>query len=210
MLEKLMQYITTKYMKFDNGTITFGKEKVTIYFLSQLANEFLLNYKVCGMDYCAAMFLEGKEQGKTFVKTHGLPLKKVLTPIVGFALEILGTFGFGTFRTLKVDSKNGFMVIAGKSSIASEIKRKGKSIGIPIDFMLSWLFAGALETFSGRKMYCIETKCVANKDVEECIWVVGDRTGINKYIKEFSPESKSLSKKVLDAIKAVEDKGVLD
>ncbi len=203
-----MQYITTKYMRFDNGTITFGKEKVVIYFLPHLVREFRFNYKASGMRYCATMFLAGKEQGKTFVKSHGLPLKKVLTPVVGFALEILGTFGFGNFRTLKVDQKNGFMVIAGKSIIANEIKKTGQSVNTPVDFMLAGLFTGALETFTGKNMYCVETKCAADKDVEECVWVVGNEAGINKYINEFSPESKALSKKVLGAIKAMEKEGV--
>jgi len=204
MFKQLEQYLTTKYMRFDNGQVWFGKERIGFYFMPHLATEFITCKKVFDLKYCAAMFLAGRERGKNFVEKNGVPLKKILTPVVQLSCDVLNTFGFGTFRTLKVDDEKGFMVLSGKSTFADEIKKNFAISDIPVDFMLGGLFAGATEYFMKEKRYAVETRCTAQKDVQECVWVIGTEEQIIDYVQKFSPESKEWTTQILKEIKQLE------
>jgi len=206
MFKQLEQYLTTKYMRFDEGQVWFGKERIGFYFMPHLATEFLTCKKAFGLKYCAAMFLAGRERGKLFVKKHGVPLKKILTPVVQISCDVLNTFGFGSFRTLKVDDKDGFMVLLGKSTLANEVKKNFETSPEPVDFMLGGLFAGAAEYFMKDKRYAVETRCAAQKDVQECVWVIGREDQIRRYVTKFSPESKEWTDAILKEIKTLEEK----
>lgn len=206
MFKQIEQYLTTKYMRFDDGQVWFGKERIGFYFMPHLATEFLTLKRTLGLKYCAAQFIAGREKGKSFVTKHGVPLKKILTPVVQISCDVLNTFGFGTFRTLKVDDKTGFMVLAGKSTFGDEIKRNFELSEIPVDFMLGGLFAGAAEFFMKDRRYAVETRCVAQKDVQECVWVIGTEKQIKEYVEKFSPESKEWANKILEEIKLIESK----
>lgn len=205
MFDLIKQYVAEKYMQFRDGQILFGKERIVFYFVPHLVREFSINYSTNGLDYCAKMFLAGRKQGHVFVQGHGVPLMKSLTPVVKISCEVLNMFGFGTFRTIKVDEQNGFMVLAGTSTIAIDLKT-AKPSDIPIDFMLGGLFAGALQYYTKKPMYSVEIKCVAQKDVQECIWVIGNRKNIIKYVQEFSPDKTKWANAILDKIEDVEKK----
>jgi predicted hydrocarbon binding protein len=205
MFDLIKRYVAERYMQFKDGQIFFGKEGIVFYFTPHLSTEFFINYKLLGLDYCANMFLAGRKQGQIFVKQHGIPLMKSLTPVVKISCEILNTFGFGTFRTIKVDDKNGFMVLAGKSSLAMEIK-SNKPSKIPIDFMLGGLFAGASQQYLKKPMYAVETSCVAQKETQECVWIIGCEENILEYIKKFSPDKIKWANKIINKIKNNEKK----
>lgn len=205
MLRKVEQYLAARYMRFDEGQIWFGKDRIVLYFIPQLVTEFITNKEVFGLKYCALMFLTGREQGNNFVQKHGIPLKKLLTSVVELSCEILNTFGFGTFRTLKVDTKEGFMVLVGKSTFAEDIKRNYRGSEIPVDFMLGGLFAGALQFYTKKPMYAVETLCVAQREIQECVWVVGNQEQIKQYVEKISPERLDWTNKFLEEIKALEN-----
>lgn len=210
MFDIIKRYVSERYMQFKDGQIWFGKERIAFYFVPHLTNEFDINYERYSLDYCANIFLAGRKQGKTFVEQHGVPLMKGLTLVVKMSCEILNTFGFGTFRTIKVDDKEGFMVLVGNSTLASDIKLN-KPSKIPTDFMLGGLFAGALQHYSKEPMYAVETACVAQKDLQECCWVIGSKSGIMDYVKKFSPDKVAWSDKIIgritEAEKEFEEKG---
>ena len=201
MLDKLLQYITSKYLKFDNGQLFFGKDRVVLYFVPQLAHEFLSYKNLFGTDYCVNSFLLGRETGVHFVETHAVPMKKMLTPVVALSCDILGTFGFGKFRTLKVEEKDRFMVVVGNSTIGTEIKKSFGGSLEPVDFSLGGVFAGALQYFSKMLVYAVEIRCCAQKDVSECVWVCGSEEKIESYVKEFSPELLTTTTSMLEKIK---------
>lgn len=203
MFDLIKRYVAERYMQFKDGQIWFGKERIVFYFVPHLTREFSVNYKNHGLDYCANMFLAGRQQGITFVKQHGVPLMKSLTPVVKISCEVLNTFGFGTFRTIKVEDKKGFMVLAGKSTLGRDLK-SNKPSKIPIDFMLGGLFAGALQHYTKKPMYAVETTCVAQKDVQECVWVIGSRKNILHYIQDFSPDKLEWANTILDKVEDVE------
>ncbi len=203
MFDLIKRYVAEKYMQFKDGQIWFGKERVVFYFVPHLVREISLNQEINGLKYCATMFIAGRKQGHVFVQQHGVPLMKSLTPVVKISCEVLTMFGFGTFRTVKVDDRDGFMVLAGKSTLALDIK-SDKPNKEPIDFMLGGLFAGALQYYTKAPMYAVETMCAAQKDVQECIWVMGSRKNILRYIQEFSPDKVDWADKVLDEVEEVE------
>lgn len=203
MFDLIKRYVAEKYMQFKDGQIWFGKERIAFYFVPHLVREFSLNYKTHGLKYCANQFIAGRKQGLVFVKEHGVPLMKSLTPVVKISCEVLNVFGFGTFRTIKVEDKKGFMVIAGKSTLGNELKSQ-KASPVPIDFMLGGLFAGALQHYTKKPMYAVETACTAQKEVQECVWVIGSKTHILSYIKEFSPDKTEWANKILGQIEEVE------
>jgi predicted hydrocarbon binding protein len=205
MFDLIKRYVAERYMQFKDGQIWFGKEGVVFYFTPHLTTEFDFNYKTLGLEYCANMFLAGRKQGQIFVKQHGIPLMKSLTPVVKISCEILNTFGFGTFRTIKVDDKNGFMVLTGKSTLASNIK-SNKPSKIPIDFMLGGLFAGASQQYLKKPMYAVETSCVAQKESQECVWIIGSEENILHYVKKFSPDKIEWTNQIISKIKDSEKK----
>ena len=205
MLKKLEQYLTARYLRFDEDQIWFGKERIVLYFTPHLATEFLVNKDIYGFKYCASMFLAGRQRGIAFVQKHGVPIKKFLTPVVQISCDVLNMFGFGTFRTLKVDEKEGFMVLVGKSTFAEEIKKNFQGSETPVDFMLGGLFAGALQYYVKKPMYAVETMCVAQREIQECVWVVGTQEQIRQYVEKISPERLDWMNKILEQIKSLEN-----
>lgn len=199
-LNRIMQFITSKYLKFGDGEVWFGKEEVVIYFLSQAVRDLYYNLGQFGLDYGASMFLSAKTEGNNFVKNNIIPIKKILTPVVTLSCELISSFGYGPIKTIKVDDKEGFMVLLGKSTIANEYKKRHGPSAIPVDFLLGGLFSGALELFTNEKTYCVETRCSAQKDVEECVWVIGNREKILNYARQFSPESIESAIETIDLI----------
>ena len=77
MTNKITQFIASKYIKFGDDEITFGKERVVVYSLEQLVDQDYLNQRLFGADYNALLYAIAKKQSKYFVKTHGVPLKKL-------------------------------------------------------------------------------------------------------------------------------------
>lgn len=204
MLRKVEQYLAARYMRFDDGQIWFGKDRIALYFIPQLVKEFTINKQVFGLKYCALSFLSGREQGADFVQKHGIPLKKLLTSVVELSCDILNTFGFGTFKTLKVDTKEGFMVLVGKSTFAQEIKTNHHGSDIPVDFMLGGLFAGALQFYTKKPIYTVETLCVAQREIQECVWVIGSEEQIKQYVEKISPDRLDWTNKILYEITELE------
>lgn len=202
--DKISRYLSARYLRFEDEQIWFGKEQVVFYFVQHLVNEFLMNRQIFGSEYGAVSFLAGREAGHGFVERHGIPLKKLLTPVVEMSCSVLNTFGFGSFRTVKV-MEGGFMVVAGKSVLAMNVKQKALSKE-PIDFALGGVFAGALGFFSSKPIYSVEVKCCAQKNVNECVWVAGSEKSIIEYVEEFSPKQVGFAKSVLSEIMKVEKK----
>ena len=204
-LNRIMQFITSKYIRFGEGEVWFGKKQIIIQFLREIVKEVHFCLKLFGVAYGASMFISAREEGNRIIKNNLIPIKKVLNPVVNLSCEVIGSFGYGPVRTIKVDDKENFMVLVGKSSIADEYKKQYGSAENPIDFMLGGLWAGALEPFSQKQACCVEIRCSAQKDVQECVWVVGSREKILDYAKKFAPESLEWSNKFLDAISKIGD-----
>jgi predicted hydrocarbon binding protein len=204
-LNRIMQFITSKYLKFGEGEIWFGKKQIIIYFLSEMVNELYYGLRLFGTEYGASMFISAREEGNRFIKNNLISIKKILSPVVNLGCEVIGSFGYGQVRTIKVDEKENFMVLVGKSIIADEYKREHGASEYPIDFMLGGLWAGALEPFSQKRAYCVEVRCSAQKDVEECVWVVGSKDKIRDYVTQFAPESLDWANKFLDSVDKIGD-----
>lgn len=203
-LDIVSRYIAERYVRFENGQIWFGKERVTFNFLPILAKEFLMNNEISGGRYAAAMFLSGRREGYDFVRQHGIPLVKNWTPVLRMGFQWINLFGVGMFRPIKANNEQGFMIAAGRSTFGLEMKSESPGRNKPVDFVMGGLIAGAIQYYTKKPTYAVETTCVAEKNVRECVLVAGGRKDILKYIKDFSPDKVSWANTTLDQVEAVE------
>jgi predicted hydrocarbon binding protein len=82
--------------------------------------------------------------------------------------EIIGA---GKFKWVKIDFDNQIFIIKGKSTFAEEY-RKLFGFGIhPIDYYARGSIAAAVEILTNEKMFCIETKCIAQGN-PYCLFVI--------------------------------------
>ncbi len=202
MFDLIKRYVAEKYMQFKDGQVWFGKERLIFVFSAYFTNEYLVG-KELGPKYPMLMFIAGKKEGYTWVQQHGMPFMKSVTAVVRLGIEILNTFGYGTYRTVKVDDKNGFMVMTGRSTMADDIRLVRPSAE-PVDFMLGGIFAGALQYFAKTPLYAVETSCIAQTGVQECLWVIGSVEAIMAYVHQFSPDKEEWAAYVLGQIREVE------
>ena len=106
MLDFLKKYLITGYLKFKDDRIVFGEDNLVFYFVPHLVYEAKGNRSIFGEDYGASMFLAGRNEGFDFFNKHGIPKNKSIAEVFAMSFDILRTFGWGKFRTLKVDEKN--------------------------------------------------------------------------------------------------------
>ena len=181
MLNLLKEFGMFHYLKFKPTAVEFGGEKVILFFLPHLVDEHVRLYQAFGLDCGVLKFLAGKRMGADFIRRHGIPLGKTLTEVVGLSCNVLNAFGWGVFRTVKVDEKQGFMVVEAEHSIfAEELKKRHGPRKEPVDWLLAGLFAGALEHYAGTKIWTVELSCMAEKDVAHCTFLsarAGDLVG---------------------------------
>jgi predicted hydrocarbon binding protein len=204
-VSKLIQFISSRYLRFAENEIWFGKERVLICSLEQIVEQSYLSQKF-GLDYQASVYLSAYKEGLEFTRGHTVPMKKLLNPVIKLSSETLSSFGHCTIRTIKVNEKDMSMYIAGNSAAATMYKKKYKSTTSPIDFILSGLFAGALECFSQKPAYCVELKCSAQEDSTECIWIAGSKEKVLDYTSRFFPEKTQFVEDVFDSIEKVKEK----
>lgn len=202
-LDTAARYVAERYMKFEEGQITLDKVRLTFNFLPLTAREFLINNELSRETYSAVIFISARKLGYEFIKHHGIPLMKNWTPIVKMGMEWMNLFGGGTFRTIRADNKEGFVVLAGRSSFGLEMKAERQSID-PVDFVVGGVVAGTIQYYMKTPVYAVETACIAQKNVQECLWVVGNRKDILDYVQKFSPDKVEWGNKTLDRIEAIE------
>jgi hypothetical protein len=205
-MAEIVQFIASKYIKFGDHEITFGKERVVIYSLEQLVDQIYLNQKLFGADYNALLYTIAKKQSTYFVKNHGVPIKKLFNLVVQLSSDVLSAFGAVKIRTVKVDEKRTSMFIAGSSSIAKFYKKKYGFSDTQIDFILCGAYAGALECLSKTQTYCIELECSAQKNIDECKWFAGSPQNILEQVNNYYPESVERVTKLLDLLQKTEGK----
>jgi len=82
-----------------------------------------------------------------------------------FGLKLLAAIGYGVFEVIEIDPKNGTGIIINKKLPTAELFRLTNGISKkPIDFFICGLLAEAVYTVFGKKVGCIETKCLACGD----------------------------------------------
>ncbi len=79
--------------------------------------------------------------------------------------------GLGSFNIIRMDFKNNIFMYKGVSPFAEEYKRFFGLQKKPVDYWLMGMWAGAFEVITGKKMLCLETKCVAS-GASSCEFVV--------------------------------------
>lgn len=202
-LDTAARYIAERYMRFDEGQISIDKVRLTFNFLPITAREFLINNEFGRETYSAVIFISARKLGYEFIKHHGIPLMKNWTPIVKLGMEWMNLFGGGTYRTLKADNKEGFLIIAGRSSFGLEMKAERPSVD-PVDFVVGGVVAGTIQYYTKTPVYAVETACIAQKGVQECVWAIGNRENIMEYVRKFSPDKVEWGNRTLDQTEAVE------
>ena len=200
----ITRYMAENYVRFEDGQIWFGKERDHFDFLPILAKEYLINAEIEGPMYEATMFLLAKKVGYNFVAQHAIPLVKSWTPVVRMGLDWMDVTGVGAYRLAKANNEQGFLVAVGKSAFGSEVKLQTPNRNKPVDLASVGLVAGSIEYYVKRPMYAVEPVCVAQKNVQECVLVVGDRKDITGYVKDFSPDRLDYANGVLDQIEKAE------
>jgi hypothetical protein len=209
MLDLLKEFGMFHYLKFKDEYIRFGEESVVLYFLPHLAKEYVHLSQVFGLDYGIAEFLASKFMGGDFVQTHGIPLKKTLVNVVDISCKVLNAFGWGKFKTIKVDEDKNFMLLEAESStFAQEVKNRYGPQKYPVDWMLAGLFAGAQEYYTKRKTYAVELNCMAQKNTKKCVFLCTSEENIVKYTKKFSPEKVMWTIDMVKRAKKIEKKVV--
>ncbi len=200
MIDRITQFITSKYLRFADDEIRFGKDRVVIYSLEQIVDQSHLNQKLFGLRYQLSVYESAMKVGNEFIRNHAMPMKKLLNPVIKISSEVISSFGFVIVRAIKVDDSENSMFIAGSSSIAELYKKKYGNSNMPVDLLLSGVFAGALQYFSQRPVYCVELSCSAQKDVEECVWFSGSREEILKYTNRFFSKNVERVTNMLDSL----------
>lgn len=204
-LEVISRYMAEGYMHFGEGEIEFGKERIAFNFLPILAREFIMNSEMNPNTYSAISFISARYWGSEYIKRHAIPLVKSWTPVLRLSFELMNLFGGGSYRSVKADNKQGFIVATGRSTFALEMKAEGPSPD-PVDSLVGGLLAGSIQHYMKKPIYAVETSCVAQKDISECTWVAGDRQSIMAYIQKFSPNMVGQGNKTLDQIESIEKK----
>lgn len=197
------KYTASKYMRFGEGEMWFGKQRAAFNFMPIMAKDFIINNGPSDGRYAATLFLSAKRTGYEDARQHSVPLVKSWTPGVRIGIEWLDMFGLGVFRSVRADNKEGFMVIVGRAEFGLEMKSEGQ-ITEPVDFVIAGLIAGFVEYYVKTPIYVVETSCIAQKNVDECIFVGGHRKDIVDYVKKFSPDKLETAGRTLDTIEAVE------
>lgn len=203
MFDLFQKYVAERYARFEDGQIWFGKEQIAVNFVPILVREFYLNMALTSPKYHATMFIEARKNGYDYVRQHGLPLMKSFTPMIRLGFELINLFGVGAFRPVRADEKEGFMVVVGRSTIGYEMKYE-KLPPMPIDSVVGGLVSGAIQYYTKKPMYAVETACTSQPGVQECVIVSGGRNSILNYIEKFSPDKMAYAKETLDQIEDVE------
>lgn len=204
MFDKVMQFISSKYLKFTDDEIWFGKDRMIIYTLGWVVNQIHMNQKLFGTDYAASIYLSSKKQGIELIKTHITPMKKLLNPIVKLSSDLANAFGFIAIRSLKINHERTLMIISGRSSVAELYKKTFGSSDSPIDSVLSGVFAGAMACFSEKPIYGVELECSAQDGVGECTWAIGDIESVLNYTKKLFPARVEYAGKILELLQKTE------
>jgi hypothetical protein len=207
-LDTITRYMAERYVRFGDGEIWVGKQRVAFTFLPLIARELLINSALNKETYPAAVFLSGRRQGYEFIRQHAVPLVKSWTPIVALGMSWMNLFGAGTYRTIKADNKEGFVVLAGKSTLGLQVKAERPDAAEPVDFVIGGLVAGTLQYYTKTPTYGVEISCIAQKDVQECVFAVGNREKIMEYVQKFSPDKVDFAKTTLNRIEALEKRVV--
>lgn len=208
MLDFLKKYLITGYLKFENNAINFGVDKLVFYFVPHILFEYRKLWPIFKEKWGAAIFLAGRDMGFQFFDKHGVSHNKSMTEVFVMSFDVLGSFGWGNFKTLKVDEEKQFMVMVGASTLAQEHKKIWGISDHPIDFLLSGLTAGALKYLTKKQIFCVELKCCSEKDVQNCLFVTGTKENITAYVKEYSPEKLDWTNKILSEIEELDSKGI--
>ena len=66
------------------------------------------------------------------------------------------------------------------------------------------MVAGVVQYYMKTPIYAVETSCVVQKGVQECVIVAGGRETILGYMQKFSPDRVDYTKETLDRIQEVE------
>jgi hypothetical protein len=203
-LDMVSRYMAERYVRFEEGQIWFGKERVTFNFIPILARELIINSKINGPRFHATLFISARREGYDFMKEHAIPLVRDWTPGVKMGFEWINLFGVGSFRPIKANNKEGFTVTIGVSTLGLEMKLERPGGG-PVDFVMCGLISGAIEYYTRQPTYGIETSCVAEKGVDQCTLVAGTRKNITEYVQKFSPDKLEHTNNAIDQIQAVEE-----
>lgn len=207
MADLLKEFGMFKYLRFQKDYVFFGKDKIAFYFIPHLVEEYHCFNKVFGLDHAIALFLASKFSGKNFVKEHGIPLQKNLAGVVDISCKVLNAFGWGSFRTVKVDENKKFLLVESSlSTFSEELKKRHGPQENPADWMLLGLFAGATEHYCGGKIYGIELNCISQRDMKTCAYVCGVENQIKEYVEKFSPKQVSWVTTVLGKEKELEQR----
>lgn len=201
--DTVSKYVADRYMKFSDGEIRFGNQRIAFNLLPIMVKEFIINNEHNSNTYPPTLFLAARREGYDFIREHGIPLVKDWHPIVKMGFEWVKLFGSGTFAPARADNKEGFGVAIGISTFGLEVNAEMPSAE-PVDFILGGLIAGTMQYYMKELVYAVETSCVAQKGVNECLIVVGTRENIMDYVKKFSPGMVEYGNRTLDNIQAVE------
>ncbi len=100
---------------------------------------------------------------KTVMEKYGyaksIPEKK---KSIEFNVGQLAMIGRGQYETIKCDLIKNIVIFKGKSPFATRYKQIFSLQKKAVDFLARGLLAGGTEYLIGKKVLCIETKCIAN------------------------------------------------
>ena len=207
MFDFLEKLAALRYLRFTDDYYLLGDDKLLFYFSNHLAEEYRTFITLFGLDYGAAQFLVGKKAGIQFVESHGKKLGKSFEEVIEVSEKVLHNLGWGRFATWKADQARSLLLInADLSTVADDIKLQHGPQKYPADFLLSGLFAGAVEAFCATKVYGIELDCRVQENVQTCQFIAATEDEITRYVKEFAPRSASYAQDFIARTKKLESK----
>jgi predicted hydrocarbon binding protein len=203
----LTKFISFGYLKYKDGKIFFGDEKMLFVNLFPLVEQFMMHRKMNDELFDIIAYVSFKKSNQQFTRDHFQRFGKSLLSVMDISKQMFYAIGWADVEFVRYDEKENFMLIhAKKSTFAEEIKLRHGIQKDPVDFMMAGIFAGAVQVYSpkGKKIYAIEVRCKAQRDVKECEFVVASEEKIMGFLVKYGKAEQERAKKMISRIKKME------
>ena len=204
----LTKFISFGYLKYKDGKIFFGDEKMLFVNLFPLVEQFMMHRRLNDGAFNCIAYLSFKRSNMQFTRDHFQRFGKSLLSVMDISKQMFYAIGWADVEFVRYDEKQSFMIIhANKSTFAEEIKLRHGIQNEPVDFMMAGIFAGAVQVYApkGKMIYAIEVRCKAQKNVNECEFIVAPEDKIMGFLKKYGKPEQNRAKELISRIKELED-----
>ena len=188
--------VAFKSMKYINDGLYLWDIPIVIHSLATEAVAQKLMVDRCGSQNCSEVFynsgeLQAYNAVKGLTEKYGFDkLLKSRKKLLEFNSSQQETIGRGPLTCLKFDTKEDIYIFSSPSTFAAQYKRVFGLQKEPVDFFVRGQLCGFIEYLVGKKLFCVETKCIAVGD-DKCEFII-------KPLEKWDKKDKYYQKQKLD------------